>query len=70
METVASIVGIFFIGLVAAVSLGVVTGFFVMILWNWTMPVVFGLQALTFFQAWCLCVICSLLFKQTVTVKK
>lgn len=35
----------------------------VMLLWNWLMPVIFGLKALTFWQAGGLLVLTSILFK-------
>jgi len=37
----------------------------VMWLWNWLMPVIFGLGEITFFQALGLMILCSLLFKTT-----
>lgn len=37
----------------------------VMYLWNWLMPEIFGLQTLTFWQAWGLTVLCWLLFKSS-----
>jgi len=35
----------------------------VMLLWNWLMPLLFGLSKLTFWQAFGLTWLCSLLFK-------
>lgn len=35
----------------------------VMLLWNWLMPLLFGLPKLTFWQAFGLTWLCSLLFK-------
>ena len=32
-------------------------------LWNWLMPAIFGLTEITFWQAWGLLFLCSLLFK-------
>ena len=34
----------------------------VMVLWNWLMPYIFELPALTFWKAFCLSVLCNLLF--------
>lgn len=47
------------------VSFVVFAGFFgwlVMLLWNWLMPAIFGLPALTFWQAAGLLVLCKILF--------
>lgn len=38
----------------------------VMWLWNWLMPVIFGLKTITMWQAWGLNVLCGLLFKSNV----
>ena len=38
-------------------------GFIVMLLWNWLMPDIFGLKKITYWQAWGLLVLCSILFK-------
>ena len=34
-----------------------------MLLWNWLMPMIFGLTTLTFWQAFGLMLLCSFLFK-------
>ena len=49
--------GILGIGLLA------LFGFFVMLLWNWLMPEIFGLKQLNYWQAWGLLVLCWILFK-------
>ena len=38
-------------------------GWIVMLLWNWLMPLIFGLKTLTYWQAWGLLLLCSILFK-------
>ena len=38
-------------------------GWVVMLLWNWLMPTIFGLKTLTYWQAWGLLVLTSILFK-------
>lgn len=35
------------------------------LLWNWLMPVIFGLKTITIFQAWGLMVLSGILFKST-----
>ena len=37
----------------------------VMLLWNWLMPMIFGLQQLTFLQSWGLLILSNCLFKST-----
>ena len=49
--------GILGIGLLA------LFGLFVMLLWNWLMPEIFGLKQLNYWQAWGLLVLCWILFK-------
>jgi len=38
-------------------------GFVVMLLWNWLMPEIFGLKQITYWQAWGLLALSSILFK-------
>ena len=50
-----------FLGLIGAVALILVIGVFVMWLWNWLMPDIFGLKAITIWQAWGLLLLAHLL---------
>jgi hypothetical protein len=47
------------------VGIGVVflCGLVVMLLWNWLMPDIFGLKRLTYWQAWGMLILCTILFK-------
>lgn len=38
-------------------------GIIVLMLWNWLMPVIFGLPEITYLQAWGLVLLCHMLFK-------
>ncbi len=38
-------------------------GWIVMLLWNWLMPDIFGLKRLTYWQAWGLLILSTILFK-------
>lgn len=40
---------------------------FVMILWNWLMPDIFGLKQITFLQSWGLTTLFALLFKPNIS---
>jgi hypothetical protein len=48
------------VGLLLFVSIG---GWVVMLLWNWLMPELFGLKTLSYWQAWGLLILSSILFK-------
>lgn len=55
---------------VAAVFVGMFIGILIgawpfMLLWNWLMPVIFGLAKLTFWQSAGLLLLCGFLFKST-----
>ncbi len=50
--------------------LGVISAIPVFFLWNWLMPLLFNLPSVTFFQAMGLSILCSCLFKNTVTSTK
>ena len=44
-------------------GLAFVLGLVVMALWNWLMPEIFGLKRVTYWQAWGLFLLSSILFK-------
>ena len=50
-------------GIILAVLFAFIFGYFVMVLWNWLMPVIFGLAKITFWQAWGLLLLAHILFK-------
>jgi len=56
-----------FLGMIAIVI--VILGYPLMMLWNWLMPVIFGLPEITFWQAIGLNLLSTVLFKST-TIKK
>lgn len=45
------IIGFILMGAVAAAGFAFIFGYFVMLLWNWLMPEIFGLITITFWQA-------------------
>lgn len=49
-------------GIVLAASLCLIFGYFVMLLWNWLMPAIFGLKEITYWQAAGLVILARLLF--------
>jgi hypothetical protein len=56
------IVGMGVLGLVTAVVFGFIFGYFVMHLWNWLMPGLFGLGMIDFWKAFGLVLLARLLF--------
>jgi hypothetical protein len=56
-------VGLVFGGLAVFAVIALVFGLFVMWLWNWLMPGLFGLKTLSYWQAWGLVVLSHILFK-------
>ncbi|GEM_PF-1213566 len=62
-QGVFSIVGKVLIGILVAAGVALFFGFVVMWLWNWLMPDIFGLNKISFWQAWGLVVLSHILFK-------
>jgi hypothetical protein len=63
--TVLKYVGIAIGGLALAVLLGFLFGYFVMLLWNWLMPALFGIKAITYWQAFGIVILAKILFGGT-----
>ena len=57
-----------FIGILAIAM--VLLGYPVMLLWNWLMPEIFGLSEITFWQAIGINILCTVLFRPTINIKK
>lgn len=52
------------LGIIAlVVGIAFLLGFFVMLLWNWLMPDIFGLPEITYWQAWGLVLLSHILIK-------
>jgi hypothetical protein len=58
----AHIVGWVFLGVAFAVAFALVFGMAVQLLWNWLMPVIFGLGEISYWQAFGLVILSKLLF--------
>jgi len=67
MERFVSILGVVFSGglivIVVMAMLALVAAIPVYFLWNWLIPTIFGLKTITFWQAWGLFWLTSILFK-------
>lgn len=61
MEHLAEILG----AIVLIIVIAILFAFPVMWLWNWLMPVIFGLTKITVWQALGLMILCQFLFKNT-----
>ena len=59
MKNLNIIAGIFAL----VIALSAATAAIVMVLWNWVMVSIFGLPAISFWLAWGLMILCSILFK-------
>ncbi len=59
----------FIIALLFIAVFSLLLAFPVMWLWNWIMPVIFGLTRVTFWQALGINLLCGFLFKGTTTTK-
>jgi len=60
---VLGIIGMVLGGVLIASGMALILGFIVMLLWNWLMPNIFGLTAITFWQAWGLVLLAHIFFK-------
>jgi hypothetical protein len=65
-KTIESIAAL--LGLIAIII--VLLGYPVMLLWNWLMPEIFGLSEITFWQAIGLNILCTILFRPSINIKK
>ncbi len=59
---IARVVGMVILGVLAAAAFALVFGWLVMLLWNWLMPVIFGLGTLTYWQSFGIVILAKLIF--------
>jgi len=65
MEKFLKIVVAVALVIVAVFVSALISGYFVMLLWNWLMTDLFGLKTITYWQGWGLSALGGLLFKPT-----
>ena len=65
MEKLSSWIAVFIVWLAIMALIAALIALPVMWLWDAVMPDLFGLKEITFLQALCLALLCSLLFKST-----
>lgn len=61
---------VIFMAIALAIFVAALLSLPVMLLWNWLMPVIFGLPEITWLQAWGLLFLCGLLFRNNIEIKK
>lgn len=62
MKTFFEILLLLIVTFLAAALFSFITAWIVMLLWNWLMPIIFGLGTITFWQAFGLMILSSMLF--------
>ena len=63
------IFGNFVLGVLYILIAAIILGGIVMLLWNWLIPVIFGLGTINFVQGWGLAVLSGILFKNSSVVQ-
>jgi len=70
MKEMGIFVGLFVGAIVGSIFLGFLCSYFVMLLWNnCLVPAVDGIHTVGWLQAWGITILCSLLFKASITSK-
>lgn len=71
MGNFLGVIGAIVIAIVILLLVAVLFAIPTLLLWNWLMPVLFGLKTITLFQAWGVNLLTSILFKSNYkSVKK
>ena len=69
MEQLGKVIGMFVGTWIVVILIGFLFAWFAMLLWNITMPDVFGLPEITYKQMFALYLLCNLLFRTNVSIK-
>jgi hypothetical protein len=70
MNTILNVLTTISFTFLIAVVLALLIGGPLWLLWNWLMPLIFGLPQITFWQAVGLNILSSILFKNSITTNK
>jgi hypothetical protein len=62
-------IGLAVLSIAYIIVTALIVGIVVMLLWNWLMPVIFGLPVITYWQGWGLTFLSGVLFKNSSTSK-
>lgn len=68
-DALIAIVGLI-LGLIIIAVFGLLGAIILWPLWNWLMPEIFGLKSITYWQAYGLIFLCSMLFKSSCSTSK
>lgn len=68
MENFGKIIGMFIGAWIFVILFGLLLAWIAMLLWNITMPDVFGLPEITYKQMFALYILCNLLFRSNVSI--
>ena len=69
MEQLGKVIGMFVGTWIVVILIGFLLSWFAMLLWNITMPDVFGLPEITYKQMFALYLLCNLLFRTNISIK-
>ena len=69
MDLLGKVIGKFVGTWLVVIVIGFLLAWIAMLLWNITMPDVFGLPEITYIQMFCLYLLCNLLFRTNVSFK-
>ena len=61
-KSAGEIAGWVILGIIAVIGLAILFGFIIMWLWNWLMPSLFGIAAITYWQAVGIFILAKILF--------
>ena len=71
MRNFLGVIGAIVISIVILLLVAILFAIPTLLLWNWLMPILFGLKTITLFQAWGVNLLASILFKSNYkSVKK
>ena len=71
MRIFSNVIGAIVIAIMILLLIAVLFAIPTLLLWNWLMPLLFGLKTITLFQAWGVNLLASILFKSNYkSVKK
>ena len=65
LKSLMEFVGLLVVVFLLVVLITAILALPLMILWNWLMPMIFGLTKLTWLESWGLMFLCSFLFKSS-----
>lgn len=67
LEKFIQMITVFFIGVMTMSFFSLCFGLIVWPLWNWLMPVIFGLPSIGYWQSFGLCLLSSILFRMSIS---